>query len=148
MTRISSSVHPSKLCDQMLRAEHREIKRTPNRVYKNHIEGKFHLLDNLPDTFRLGEGHEKFFYDKIKYLHMRWIKIHRECIRRGFKMQDYSEAFTRVPKQYYNYWNENEDSKVNVVMTARIRERINDMKNLPRYYGKEVTKDFAKLLLI
>jgi len=148
MTRISSGVHPSKLCDQMLKAEHREIKRTPNRVYKNYIEGKFHLLENLPESFRLGEGHERFFYDKIKYLHMRWIKIHRECIKRGFQMQDYSSAFKRVPKKYYNYWNEQEDENVRLIIEDRIRERIDDMKREPLYNGIVVSRDFAKSLLI
>lgn len=79
---------------------------------------------------------------------MRWIKIHRECIKRGFQMQDYSSAFKRVPKKYYNYWNEQEDENVRLIIEDRIRERIDDMKREPLYNGIVVSRDFAKSLLI
>ena len=40
MTRISSAIEPIELCDEMLRAEHREIKRIPNEIHKKIREGK------------------------------------------------------------------------------------------------------------
>lgn len=147
MTRVSSSVHPSKLCDQMLIAEHREIKRVPNDVFKHIQNGKLHLLQDLPVTFRLGTGHVKFFYDKIKYLHMRWLKIDLECRKRGFKMSDWSGAFKQVPEEYQNYWRENDDPEVNRIIVERITERLTLMKEEPRYYGKVISRQKAIELL-
>ncbi len=70
MTRINCGIPPYILTSKHLLAEHRELKRIPNCIKK----GKF-TLDNIPDNFKLGTGHVKFFYNKLKYLHKRYVKI-------------------------------------------------------------------------
>ena len=60
MTRINAGILPKDLTSKHLIAEHREIKRIPNCVGK----GKYNM-DNIPDKFKLGTGHVKFFYNKL-----------------------------------------------------------------------------------
>ena len=59
MTRINL-VDPSELCDQHLLAEHRELTRIPNAVAR----GRFSLVGQ-PADYKLGEGHVRFFFDKL-----------------------------------------------------------------------------------
>lgn len=92
MTRINCGIKPSTLIDKHLLAEHREIKRIPNVVKSGKAR-----LDNIPTTFCLGTGHVKFFYNKLGYLKKRYKGIHRECIKRGFNVQDYTTAWNDVP---------------------------------------------------
>lgn len=80
MTRINV-VSPSELCDQHLLAEHRELTRIPNLV----VRGKFNL-DGQPDDYKLGEGHVKFFFDKLGYLFLRYLALYIECRTRGFNV--------------------------------------------------------------
>ena len=81
MTRINL-VPPSELCDQHLLAEHRELTRIPNAVAK----GKFHLKGQ-PAEYKLGEGHVRFFFNKMAFLKKRYDALHAECRARGFNVQ-------------------------------------------------------------
>ena len=81
MTRINI-VPPEELCDQHLLAEHRELTRIPNAVAK----GKYHLRGQ-PLDYKLGEGHVRFFFDKLTFLKKRYDLLHQECKRRGFNVQ-------------------------------------------------------------
>ena len=63
MTRINVGIPPAELTDKHLLAEHREIKRIPNCIAK----GKYNM-EGIPDKFKLGKGHVKFFYNKLEYL--------------------------------------------------------------------------------
>lgn len=81
MTRINL-VPPSELCDQHLLAEHRELTRIPNAVAR----GKFHL-QSQPADYKLGEGHVRFFFDKLFFLQKRYDALHAECLARGFNVQ-------------------------------------------------------------
>ena len=81
MTRINL-VPPSELCDQHLLAEHRELTRIPNAVAK----GKFNL-QGQPADYILGEGHVRFFFNKLAFLKRRYDELHQECKARGFNVQ-------------------------------------------------------------
>lgn len=81
MTRINV-VPPQELCDQHLLAEHRELTRIPNAVAK----GKFNLLGQ-PEDYKLGEGHVRFFFNKLTFLKKRYDALHQECKARGFNVQ-------------------------------------------------------------
>jgi len=121
MTRINAGIPPCKLTDRHLLAEHREIKRIPNVIKK----GKAKLSD-IPDHFTLGTGHVKFFYNKLNYLHLRYVELRDECIARGFNITDYEDAFMGLPKELYGTWQpaENEVS----LIKERIAERLAVMK--------------------
>lgn len=81
MTRINL-VPPQELCDQHLLAEHRELTRIPNAVAK----GKF-SLKGQPIDYKLGEGHVRFFFNKLGFLKKRYDLLHAECKARGFNVQ-------------------------------------------------------------
>jgi hypothetical protein len=99
MTRINAGIPPERLKDRHLLAEHREIKRIPNLVR----QGRYNIA-NQPDQFCLGPGHVKFFYDKLGYLLARYRRIHQECLRRGFQVQDWSGAWDGVPMELMGDW--------------------------------------------
>ena len=117
MTRINVGIPPAELNGRHLIAEHREIKRIPNLVNRGRYS-----LDNQPDTFKLGTGHVKFFYDKLLYLKRRYDKLYNECKKRGFNVQNYIGAWDNVPQELMN------DYKVKANDCKIIRQRINDRK--------------------
>lgn len=56
MTRVNSAIPVKLLCDELLLAEHREIKRLPKVLEKSlRTRG----LCNIPESFVLGTGHVK-----------------------------------------------------------------------------------------
>ena len=124
MTRINVGIPPADLVNQHLIAEHREIKRIPNCIAK----GKYNM-DGIPDKFKLGTGHVKFFYNKLLYLKNRYISLYNECIQRGFNVQNYISAWDNVPQKLMN------DYKVElndiIIIKKRINERRPNRKNKP-----------------
>ena len=117
MTRINVGIPPTELINQHLIAEHREIKRIPNCIAK----GKYNM-EGIPDKFKLGTGHVKFFYDKLLYLKKRYVSLYNECIKRGFNVQNYISAWDNVPQKLMN------DYRVKANDCRIIRQRINDRK--------------------
>ena len=115
MTRINIGIPPAELVNQHLIAEHREIKRIPNCIAK----GKYNM-DGIPDKFKLGTGHVKFFYNKLLYLKNRYIKLYVECVKRGFNVKYYIGAWDSVPKELMN------DYQPTDIDREIIRERINE----------------------
>jgi|TARA_R110000787_G_scaffold71914_1_gene160166 deoxyribonuclease (pyrimidine dimer) len=115
MTRINVGIPPAELVNQHLLAEHREIKRIPNCVAK----GKYNM-DGMPERFKLGTGHVKFFYNKLLYLKKRYVTIYEECIKRGFNVQNYIEAWNDIPAELMNDYN------VRANDIRIIRERISE----------------------
>ena len=122
MTRINVGIQPIELNNQHLIAEHREIKRIPNCIAK----GKYNM-DGIPERFKLGTGHVKFFYNKLLYLKNRYVKLYNECINRGFNVQNYIAAWDNVPEELMN----NYKVKANDIriIRERINERITKAKN-------------------
>ena len=98
MTRINL-IPPKELCDQHLLAEHRELTRIPNAVAK----GKFHLKGQ-PEEYKLGEGHVRFFFNKMAFLKKRYDELHTECKARGFKVQYiWPETLPSSPELWLDY---------------------------------------------
>ena len=118
MTRINVGIPPAELVNQHLIAEHREIKRIPNCIAK----GKYNM-NGIPDEFKLGTGHVKFFYNKLLYLKNRYWKLYIECIKRGFSVQNYSSAWDNVPQELMN--NYQPTYKDRLIIKERINEKLN-----------------------
>lgn len=102
MTRVNVGIKPQELNNQLLFTEYKEIVRIPNKI----ASGKANLVD-IPTTFRLGEGHVKFFYNKMSYLDRRWLSIRDECYRRGIAITDYSSAFDSI--KHLDLWGDYEE---------------------------------------
>ena len=118
MTRINVGIHPRDLTDKHLIAEHREIKRIPNCISKGRCN-----MNNIPDTFRLGTGHVKFFYNKLLYLKLRYERLYNECKKRGFKVQNYIDSWNNIPdKLMGNYFPTSQDIEI---IQNRINEKLN-----------------------
>jgi hypothetical protein len=120
MTRINIGINPSTLCRQHLLAEHREIKRIPNAVRS----GKAKIVQT--EKFSLGKGHVKFFYTRLGYLLDRYKQVHAECVRRGYNVTDYSDAWDGVPSNLMgDYTPTPEDISV---VQERINQRLENMQ--------------------
>lgn len=116
MTRINL-VPPQELCDQHLLAEHRELTRIPNAVAK----GKFHLRGQ-PLDYKLGEGHVRFFFDKLTFLKQRYDLLHQECKARGFNVQYiWPENLPKDPNLWKDYQPTEQALFIN---RERIKERM------------------------
>lgn len=136
MTRINASIRPAELNNAMLFAEYREIKRIPNMVKS----GKA-VVKNIPKIFKLQSQHVVFFYDKILYLSKRSNELYKECLKRGIKAEDYSEAYKNIPPHLFNDWRETKEARE--LLKERINQRLTESKQVIRFYDRIVTLEEA-----
>ena len=122
MTRINVGILPKELSNKHLIAEHREIKRIPNCIAK----GKYNM-EGIPDKFKLGIGHVKFFYNKLLYHKNRYISLYNECIKRGFNVQNYIDAWDNIPQELMNDYKAT--YKDRLIIQERIYARTVNKKN-------------------
>lgn len=129
MTRINV-VNPSELSRQHLVAEYREIMRLPGNLYTwLNRKSKPHSFDEIPSEYKLGTGHVKHFFNKMRYLQKRFESLVEEMQRRGYnpKYTD-SSMFAKCDKIFYNdYIPTKEAIELN---RRRIAERSNKINNL------------------
>jgi len=135
MTRINAHIKPKHLLDQHLLAEYREIVRIPN-VVKADLTNAYKKVKLAPPTFKLSTGHVIYFYDKIKFLHARFLALKQELDCRGIENNMSDEMFLNVPSNLYN--DLVECDLANDLVAHRIIERATGMKSL-KYYKKEIT---------
>lgn len=119
MTRINCGIDPSELTREHLIAEHREIIRIPGVISK----GKANF-DNIPESFRLGAGHVKFFYNKLQYLKERYASLYSEGIKRGYTLTSFHHVFDGLPKELMNGYTPSEYDR-NIVK-QRIETRLKE----------------------
>lgn len=142
MTRINAGIPVKSLTDEHLLAEHREIKRMCVYVEKSSGTG-------IPETFRLGTGHVKFFSDKMQYVSERYSAILKECQKREFLVTDYSRNFelcrTGHPESFGRYEPSKKDAEI---VRERIKERILAGKpGFYHYYSERISRECAIRLL-
>lgn len=140
MTRVNSHIPVKNLTDQHLLAEHREIKRLP-ALYTLWLRKP----KDLPDSFRLGTGHVLYLIDKGHYTFQRYLAIHAECKERGFKVTDYSENWNVYELAHYKTIPFSQESMSLII--DRITTNLRKSKQIPRYYGKDITVDEAIRIL-
>lgn len=122
MTRINV-IDPSELSTKHLVAEYREITRLPKNLATSlNRKGKKFDLKEIPETYTLGTGHVKFFYDKMLFLKKRFTSLVDEMLQRGYN-PTYRDAsiFEVLDKTFYmDYTPTSEAIEIN---KARIKER-------------------------
>ncbi len=123
MTRVNVGIDPREMDNDILLAEHREIKRIPNCI-KN---GRFNL-NKIPDRFCLNDGHVAFFYNKIGYLKERYRKIHKLCKIRKLNVQDFSDSFENIPEYFMGNYTETERDRK--LLLERFAERGHVLKKI------------------
>jgi deoxyribonuclease (pyrimidine dimer) len=123
MTRINV-VRPSHLHDKHLLAEYRELPRVFSLVRAAQLKGKGPADLGLPTAYCLGQGHVKFFYDKLAYLLCRQKMLISELEFRGF-----SPNFTQpealalgLRRHWMNDWAPSADDQL--INCMRIVERM------------------------
>ena len=130
MTRINL-VDPNFLSDQHLVAEYREIFMVGSALQRSLKSLNWQKTkESLPEKFTLNRGHVKFFYNKGKYLHKRYISISKEMRNRGMNL-DPNRRFKREqwPDYLYNDW------KPNRIDIDLIKDRINQkISQKPSWY--------------
>lgn len=142
MTRINSAVKVRLLTDEHLLSEHREIPRICS-VYKKRVDAN-RSFNDVPKEFTLGTGHVMFFATKGGFTLDRYIEIYNECIKRGFKVEDYRKNW-----DVYNILNNYKPTKNEYqLLLERISDRLlNTKKKNWHYYGNIITKEEAIKLL-
>ena len=83
MTRINL-VPPSELSREHLQGEYHEITRMFGLVREAQKRGKNKWNYGIPETFRLGSGHMKFFADKLDFIATRYHSLAEDMRRRGY----------------------------------------------------------------
>ena len=140
MTRINSAIQPKNLTDQHLLAELRELPRIFTAVSKRIAEGKD--FNDIPKVFTLGTGHVKFFYDKCEFLLHRHRDLRFEYYSRFDKTYEFD--FTRIAKIPLNLFGRYTPTmSEKQLLVDRISTRINDSRQIPRYYGEVISKEQA-----
>lgn len=148
MTRINSAIPVKRLTDEHLLAEHREIKRLPTYFRLALSTG---ALRRIPKEFCLGAGHVNFFLNKQAFLFTRYQVIYKECIARGFKVEDYSDNWLKTCPlmQIYNCWNNytpTDNEKTLLIERISDRTLVSKKKHF-HYYGRPIAKEKAIDLL-
>ena len=130
MTRINL-VSPSELSDQHLVAEYREIFMVGSALKRSLKSPNWNKTkQTFPKEFTLNTGHVKFFYNKGKYLHKRYLKLTREMQSRGMN-PNLNRKFKKEqwPANLYKDW---EPKAKDIEL---IRKRINEkIKRKPNWY--------------
>lgn len=108
MTRINL-VQPKQLTNKHLMAEYRELPRIFTAVSKLQSEGKTPSDVDIPESYRLGAGHCKFFYNKLAWVAGRYIDLFDELTARGFKVDSdlYAkivQAALRLEGHWFNHY--------------------------------------------
>ena len=136
MTRINI-VNPAELTDQHLIAEYREIFMIAGSL-KRTLESKLGYRENkVPKRYTLNKGHVYFFYNKGKYLHLRYESLILEMKLRGFN-PDSNRIFPKkifIDNNLYNNWEPNLNDYI--IIRQRIKEKINKR---PLWYKKTIYK--------
>jgi len=146
MSRINIGIAPSDLTDKHLLAEHREIKRICY-LFNKHKKLIKTMNYKIPNDFRLGEGHLKFFLDKGAYTYYRYLEIHKECKKRGFKVKDYSRNWFEAYSKYSEYFNNYKPSSDDIsIIKDRIKRRLANIASL-KYYQVQISTKEALLLI-
>ncbi len=151
MTRINL-IHPSKLADQHLFAEWREIKHIPAFLQQLLSKGRNieEIKSKIPDKFCLNKGHKYFFVDKMNFLHDRVWKIYEELKVRNFKLDtspnDWEELTEGLDEEFFDNFYEPEVDAL-ALSNERILERISQRSDWYRYKGEVKTVEFFKELM-
>ena len=102
MTRINL-VEPNQLTDKHLMAEYHELPRVFTKVIRRMEKGQTLIDVDIPESYRMGEGHETFFFDKCHFLMQRLHSIFQELHYREVNLDHlkYQEVYARYMKNIH-----------------------------------------------
>jgi deoxyribonuclease (pyrimidine dimer) len=124
MTRINT-IDPMDLLDQHLFAEWRELPRIFALARYWADTGK---RGKIPEDYRLGAGHVRFFYDKLQWLEFRHAILTSELLARGYKLGNYDDLIeyrTWHKAEYPDLWNGWEpDAEAHRINLERLQDKL------------------------
>jgi len=126
-------VKPVFLADQHLVAEYDEILMILAYVKK------FPETEGIPETYRLGAGHIKFFKNKLVYLKKRHCSLKNEMKSRGFHARK-TVSLKAFPKHLCHDWKPN--AKNIETIRKRLIEKIKAKPGFYRYYRENKGQRF------
>ena len=125
MTRVNL-VPPAELHDKHLLAEYRELPRVFGLARPPRAGEVF------PDSYVIGPGHVKFFYDKLKFLHRRFLSLVEELAQRGVRLSYPDIPFSGVrPDQVPLYNDYIPTPEALALNRARLAEHVATFKRKP-----------------
>lgn len=138
MTRINL-VDPLELTDQHLFAEWREIKMVPAALKRSlRTKSPSQIIKSIPKDFTLNKGHVTFFYNKLKYLSIRYDSLSEELKCRGYRIgldwNTFSDYCQDIPSEFFTNYVPTEDALS--IIRIRIQEKIDMKPNWYKYYSK------------
>lgn len=146
MTRINLE-SPSLLCREHLTGEWYENPRIATNIIKAYAKYGHVDLKGMPSSFtvrtnanpRGGEGHMKFFYNKLAWLRQRYLSLIEEMRRRGYSPSDNwkPEIFEPQFQHLFNDWTP-ADSEISLSRT-RIAEMMPDDNDLNAHQLTEMS---------
>lgn len=144
MTRINT-VDPFDLLDQHLFAEWRELPRIFALARYWADNGK---RSEVPEDYRLGAGHVRFFYDKLQWLAFRHAILTSELQARGYKLGSYDEQreyLTWLKDNYPDLWNGWEPSTdAHRINLGRLQEKLDSRPDFYRHRKRPVGPTYYK----
>jgi len=126
-------ISPNKLSDQHLIAEYDEILMLLGYVKR------FPAPIGIPNEYALGEGHMKFFKDKLLYLKKRHDLLKSEMSKRNFNT-NITVNPRGFPKELLNDWKPSQ--KAIEKIKERLIFKIRLKPKYYRYYGEYKEPDF------
>ncbi len=135
MTRINLVI-PKELTDQHLMAEIKEINQLAGQ-FRTSLNSKKGIID-IPKNFTLNKGHVKYFYNKGKYLHKRFLLLKQEAIERKFDIKvNFNNEWLKNQKiDLYQDWEPSLNDLE--IIRERIKTKINMKPTWYKYYGKSL----------
>jgi deoxyribonuclease (pyrimidine dimer) len=135
MTRINL-IDPKLLADQHCHAEHREIVRIPTLLRDTlNKKSRNEINRSIPSEYTMGQGHVKFFLDKMGFLHDRHVALTEELHLRGYNLNDTKtseEIFLQgIDKEFCLVYNP--DKKAVKTNVERILTRIEEKESFYKF---------------
>ena len=121
MTRINA-VPVEELTNAHLAVEHYELIRVYRLVRKAINRGEQPDDAKNPDTYRMGKGHVRFFYPRLRYIQRREIQLHVEMLFRGLSLSREEYDTSDIPSSWFQDWTPDEGAKE--INRARLKQRI------------------------
>jgi len=136
MTRINV-IPVVQLMDQHIQAEYFELPRIFKLVAKHWSQGRKPESLDIPDTYRLGEGHMKFFYDKLTYLQNRHHELSVEGKRRDLSLTvDPNVGAYLLPPIFEPWWKDYTPTEEALTINwERINQKIAMYPSWYKYEG-------------
>ena len=132
---------PTRLTDQHLIAERRELRMIPPLLALRH-ERRIPIRRDQPREFKLGTGHMLFWIDKFQYLDLRHQALTEEMVQRGFNPDHSLGIDCELAKslELYNNWAPTFNACA--IIEQRIRSRIEAKFDWYRFWGKHITHEW------